>query len=88
MSEELKPCPFCGGVAKEYVGVAPEDWVECIHCGARTLMGNEKDVIRLWNTRQQVSEKDIVEILGRLHDPQFCHTSNIMLAKAIAKELT
>ena len=59
MSEELKPCPFCGGKG-EYQEDGPYAWAECLTCGAtgKTFLflpapndGGRKAVIKDWNTR-------------------------------------
>lgn len=60
MSEELKPCPFCGGKAVKYVnnGVC----VKCVDCGISTITlcdmqriesdkGTIERVIEMWNRR-------------------------------------
>lgn len=60
MSEELKPCPFCGGKAVKYVnnGVC----VKCVNCEISTITlcdthhinpnnGAIEKVIKLWNRR-------------------------------------
>ena len=58
MSEELKPCPFCGGEA-EIVQVHKNVYVRCRKCGA--LAGDvsfkEKVAIAAWNKR---SYKDVL----------------------------
>lgn len=55
MSDELKPCPFCGGIAtsrlpREYGLVFHS--VECCDCGAKTDMYNNKEAAdKAWNAR-------------------------------------
>lgn len=65
MSEELKPCPFCGGAARfirPSIGVKDtsmyDTWtaVQCNECGA--LVGdagrrfrNREDATKVWNKR-------------------------------------
>ena len=58
MTEELKPCPFCGGEAKlTDLTQAPESWVECTECGARTrFFSNSEEAADAWNARQVESE--------------------------------
>ena len=47
MSDNLKPCPFCGGKAAFVY-----DSVECSVCGARMSgIFNKSEAIGLWNTR-------------------------------------
>ena len=66
MSEELKPCPFCGGEAKfveSRDSVIPGKlevvaWnVQCSKCGASTLpnnyYGDKKEAANRWNTRAE-----------------------------------
>lgn len=52
MSEELKPCPFCGGDANT---IGERNWwdVECVYCGVRTTneYESEEKAIEAWNTR-------------------------------------
>ena len=52
---ELKPCPFCGGVATQYKG----DWyfiIDCVDCHARIKCPDEKSAVDNWNMR--VENKD------------------------------
>jgi len=63
MSEDLKPCPFCGGKAEHSIGKTgdgkPWHYVECVDCGATGPTPNCADhnitVIECraeaWNTR-------------------------------------
>lgn len=56
MTEEikLKRCPFCGGKAKlTDLKQAPESWVECTECGARTrfFSNSEEAAVSAWNAR-------------------------------------
>lgn len=48
----LLPCPFCGGKPKAFVGMSPEDWVECQRCGARVKAAYGSTVLSRWNTRK------------------------------------
>lgn len=57
MMEEikLKRCPFCGGKAKlTDLKQAPESWVECTECGARTrfFSNSEEAAVSAWNARK------------------------------------
>lgn len=48
---ELKPCPFCGGVAYFDSGVG-EYWVRCGSCGASSRLNNfPENAIDDWNRR-------------------------------------
>lgn len=53
MSEELKPCPFCGGDAEfERIGNSRRSTiVNCTECGASQECGEEWGHGRTWNTR-------------------------------------
>lgn len=54
---ELKPCPFCGGLAY----IEPRNrsatkvwWVRCYDCGIETdVYDSEKEAIESWNRRVQ-----------------------------------
>ena len=57
MSDELKPCPFCGGDAVLYEDryqYQESAWIRCTRCGihTQTLIG-KNEVIQQWNTRIQ-----------------------------------
>lgn len=59
MSEELKPCPFCGGKPKlekfRWTGI--EYSIICTECGCRTFESNNYNaVIKAWNTRKPVDK--------------------------------
>lgn len=82
MSNELKPCPFCGGEAWQFI---PSDvrminkgcFVECKRCGVRTSCGypngDTVDVsLLVWNTRaltpKQQCADEMYELLASLAD--------------------
>lgn len=54
MSEELKPCPFCGSeVTIRYVrgfGMDTGNWIGCNNCGHSYMWADESG-IEIWNTR-------------------------------------
>jgi Lar family restriction alleviation protein len=58
MSEELKPCPFCGGdaslIVKTFFGLPEEDvyTVACNDCKSQSCYSDDhKETIKIWNTR-------------------------------------
>ncbi|MCR2034135.1 Lar family restriction alleviation protein [Adlercreutzia mucosicola] len=63
MSDELKPCPFCGGDATEgpvFVTRMPSGdigWVGCVPCGVFVNYthgeGGRREAVRAWNTRAE-----------------------------------
>lgn len=63
MSEELKPCPFCGGEAKAFFCEESGAYdVQCQKCGALPFLGRKRgvgrfksmdDVIAAWNRRAE-----------------------------------
>lgn len=65
MTEELKPCPFCGSTAVVLVNVAAGEYLascNTLECGATGSMGHSHaQAVELWNTRFAVS--DILERL-------------------------
>ena len=53
MSDELKPCPFCGGEA-QLIEAMGEVWVRCTECNASAAMQNYPvDALAKWNTRAE-----------------------------------
>lgn len=55
-TEEIKPCPFCGGEAETNNLMRPDIndryWIECRECGIITkIFDNEQEVIEAWNRR-------------------------------------
>lgn len=56
MSEELKPCPFCGGEAiLEWEGDSYV--ISCKECNAEiTFEQTRKSAIKAWNRRTEVAE--------------------------------
>ena len=73
MSEELRPCPFCGGEAKVCVYEAYMEYPECyaVGCGAtieemeydhvaRTeVFETKEEAINAWNTRHERTCKPV-----------------------------
>lgn len=62
MSEELKPCPFCGGEATrttmrrfKYVSCENSDCSMVVEAGA--FFSREEDAIAAWNTRTGEDER-------------------------------
>lgn len=54
MSEELKPCPFCGGDAQIDEICGEEYSAECKNCEIGTYFNTDKQkVIDAWNRRVQ-----------------------------------
>ena len=58
-SEELKPCPFCGGSSIVYENdcIYPRDYlwsIECDSCGARIQDDRKEEVLRIWNKRVEL----------------------------------
>lgn len=52
MSKDLKPCPFCGGVAMISKDMIGDYRVECYHCFAHTFYeDSEEKAIEEWNRR-------------------------------------
>ena len=56
MTNDLRPCPFCGGDAKEFTGedAAPHRWtVECDSCGAHVGSDTRHKARAKWNRRAE-----------------------------------
>lgn len=55
MSEELKPCPFCGSkdvYFSEYDGFWTfEEYIHCLGCGVVVKEGCNGEVVEKWNKR-------------------------------------
>ncbi len=55
MTDELKPCPHCGGPAKIIGYDAPENWAICVnHC--QPMGGDIPRIAEAWNTRHTDSD--------------------------------
>lgn len=61
MSDELKPCPFCGGenVTNEFDD--PFYSVICGICGASSAFSDEEGAVRLWNARAAVTDEQFAQ---------------------------
>lgn len=79
MSEELKPCPFCGGKAERHTiedeepSNAGGDVICCSRCGASSHVefGRKENLVSVWNTRPELTtlraENELMrEALGKL----------------------
>ena len=59
MSEELKPCPFCGGEARLIHLNDVNKYVECVDCNAESALYDRRiQAIEAWNNRPIEDEKD------------------------------
>jgi len=66
MTDEFKPCPFCGGRAEHSIGKTsggkPWHYVECVDCGATVPVPPWADhniavierLAKAWNTRAEI----------------------------------
>jgi Lar family restriction alleviation protein len=69
MTDELKPCPFCGSHGEEVAVCvedhdAPEGWfVRCYVCHVETCREQSRDLAaETWNTRAAASLADTGEV--------------------------
>jgi len=52
MSEETKPCPFCGGFGRIYHPDAFVYYVECDECDSSSqVCCSEEEAVFVWNRR-------------------------------------
>lgn len=66
MTEELKPCPFCGGMpsyqkSELYGSEQSPSYVKCRHCNfyiAKSGPSSDAAVLNIWNTRPVDVELD------------------------------
>lgn len=55
MSENLKPCPFCGGEAEVRMFTSTMIFVQCQSCLAGTSgFDSEHEAVKVWNRRYTV----------------------------------
>ena len=58
MSDDLKPCPFCGGEA-ELCGMVGTRYIRCTSCGCDgpIFQDTKKEAVESWNTRSDRIEE-------------------------------
>ena len=68
MSDELKPCPFCGGVVERYnamPGYVGGHGFYCRNCDSQFDIGDsDEDAMQKWNTR---AERTCRRVPGKMH---------------------
>lgn len=79
MAETIKPCPFCGGEAKEFTGedAAPHRWtVECDSCGAHVGSDTRHKARAKWNRRAERTWHDFTDELPPVGSVVLCRGKN------------
>lgn len=65
MTQELRPCPFCGYEAEydkehDQFGGAEFDVIQCKNCATQTALWNSKEnALIAWNTRHEASRESL-----------------------------
>lgn len=59
MSEQLKPCPFCGASEAETIVDDGAHWTRCTQCGSTGPLGSKysEDTDTNWNTRSLLAQR-------------------------------
>lgn len=71
MSEQIKPCPFCGGNEIDVYHVTAFDYYKsvCRKCKIEIKAKTEQEVMKLWNSRARPPlPDDIREIIDYLSE--------------------
>jgi len=64
MSNEIKPCPFCGSTDVDAGDSALAEWATCNNCQAAGPPSNSGDHYDRWNERSDATEKLRMYALG------------------------
>lgn len=57
-SNDLKPCPFCGGNAEIRKGSSTKPYIRCNRCGCRTGSSRYRgNLAKAWNARADVTDE-------------------------------
>lgn len=93
MTDELKPCPFCGGKARveddqnPTIRFVPDYyWVLCMKCGAASeYMKREKAAIKRWNRRaiKALSTEPVAWLINYTYQGKHCRA--VSMRNAIAE---
>jgi len=76
MSEELKPCPFCGNKTSVHAytykdAVYRQYAVKCNKCGARIMGASTELAIDKWNRRAERKKGRWIDVTERIGFPEF-----------------
>lgn len=69
MSEELKPCPFCGGQADRHRTPGGNSVITCHNCGSVVrLVGRYKEITETWNNRptEKAAREEVLKLVEDL----------------------
>ncbi len=76
MTNELKPCPFCGGEAMKRVRSPTTCYIECAMCECGTKYEADHDAARTWNRRAPSEAVGLLRALMDRLDSHFGGPSN------------
>ena len=91
MSEELKPCPLCGGHAEirnvGYEDQRPQCVMSKCRIGTVETFYSSEQATRYWNNLPRIDEQKKAEIVAQMWGEYFCENGSVTPQEPTAKFL-